>query len=157
MKKNLKIVITIGITILVLSSCVSYNLMTDTTVIETTVTETEVETETEAETEATTEAETAPQLSMEQRNAISKAQNYLKLTAFSRSGLIKQLEFEGFSNESSTFAVDNITVDWNEQAAKQAQNYLNLTSFSRSGLMDQLKYEGFSDTEVEYGVTAVGY
>ncbi|MCA5960456.1 Ltp family lipoprotein [Blautia sp. RD014234] len=40
-------------------------------------------------------------------------------TAFSYSGLVEQLEYEGFSNESSTFAVDNCGADWNEQAAKK--------------------------------------
>lgn len=99
----------------------------------------------------------APQISMEQSNALSKANDYLSLTAFSHSGLIKQLEYEGFSNESATYAADNCGADWNEQAASKAKSYLDLTSFSRSGLIDQLQYEGFTAEQAEYGATANGY
>ena len=70
-----------------------------------------------------------------------KAKDYLDYTAFSRSGLINQLvEFDGFSTADATFAVDHITVDWNEQAAKAAKDYLDVSGFSRSGLIDQLEY-----------------
>lgn len=96
-------------------------------------------------------------LSMEEKNAIKKAESYLSFTSFSRSGLIKQLEFEGFSHDASVVAVDNINVDWNEQAAKKAESYLSFTSFSRSGLMEQLEFEGFTKEQAEYGVTSVGY
>ena len=43
-----------------------------------------------------------------------------RLSGFSRSGLIDQLKYEGFSTEDATVAVDSITVDWNEQAARKA-------------------------------------
>ena len=94
---------------------------------------------------------------MEQKNALSKASSYLAYTAFSYSGLIEQLEFEGFSTESSTYAADNCGADWNEQAAKKAKSYLDYSSFSRDGLIDQLIFEGFSAEQAEYGVSAVGY
>lgn len=95
--------------------------------------------------------------SLEEKNAIKKAESYLSFMSFSRKGLIQQLEFEGFSNSVATFAVDSIVVDWNEQAAKKAESYLSFMSFSRKGLIDQLKYEGFTNEQAEYGVTAVGY
>jgi hypothetical protein len=47
--------------------------------------------------------------------------------------------------------VDNLSVDWNEQAAKKAAEYLSFTSFSRQGLVEQLIFEGFSPAEAEYG------
>lgn len=108
-----------------------------------------------AETEAPEPA--GPTLTLSQRQAIGQAESYLDYTAFSRSGLIGQLEYEGFSTEDATFAVDNIEVDWNAQAAASAQSYLDYSSFSRSGLIDQLLYEGFTPEQAEYGVTAVGY
>ena len=77
--------------------------------------------------------------------------------AFSRSGLIGQLEYEGYSTEDATFAADNCGADWNEQAAKSAQTYLDTMSFSRQGLIDQLVYEGFTQEQAEHGVTAAGY
>lgn len=108
-----------------------------------------------AEEEARAKEEKA--LSLERNNAIKKAESYLRYTAFSRQELISQLEFEGFSNEISTYAVDNVTVNWNEQAAKKAESYLKYSSFSRQGLYDQLAFEGFDHEQIEYGLTAVGY
>ncbi|MBE6110162.1 MAG: hypothetical protein E7194_07055 [Erysipelotrichaceae bacterium] len=97
------------------------------------------------------------ELSMEEKNAIRKAESYLSFMAFSRKGLIEQLEFEGFSTESSTMAVDALNVDWNKQAALKAKSYLDMMSFSRSGLIDQLLYEGFTRDQAEYGVSEAGY
>jgi len=94
------------------------------------------------------------QLSSSQQNAIRSAQQYLEISAFSRSGLIDQLEYEGFSTEDATFAVDSLNVDWNEQAARSAEQYLEMTSFSLSGLIDQLVYEGFTHAQAEYGANA---
>lgn len=101
--------------------------------------------------------DTTTEITMGMRNALSKARDYLNLTAFSHTGLVKQLEYEGFSAEEAAFAADSCGADWNEQAAKKAQDYLNLSSFSRSGLIDQLKYEGFTSEQAEYGASAVGY
>lgn len=92
-----------------------------------------------------------------QKNALGSAKNYLSFMPFSHSGLIKQLEYEGYSVEEATFAADNCGADWNEQAALAAENYIDTMSFSRQGLIDQLVYEGFSQEQAEYGVTAVGY
>ena len=85
-----------------------------------------------------------------------KAADYLDYSAFSRTGLIKQLEFEKYSTGDATWAVDRVTVDWNEQAAKKAKSYLEYRSFSRAGLIDQLVYEGFTPAQAEYGVSKTG-
>ena len=100
-------------------------------------------------------AEASP--SMEQSNALKSAKGYLDFGAFSHSGLIEQLEYEGFSTEAATYAADNCGADWNEQAAKSAQGYLDFSSFSRAGLIEQLEYEGFSTEQAEYGASVVGY
>ena len=92
-----------------------------------------------------------------QKNARESAESYLRFAAFSREGLIDQLEFEEYSTEDAEYAVDILDVDWKEQAAKSAENYLEFTAFSREGLIDQLLFEGFTQEEAEYGVTAVGY
>lgn len=101
--------------------------------------------------------EDQPQVTMGQKNALSQAKSYLSFSAFSYTGLIKQLEFEGFTNEEATYGADNCGADWNEQAAKSAKSYLDFSSFSRSGLIKQLEYEGFTAEQAEYGATAVGY
>lgn len=104
-----------------------------------------------------TQANTQDNFTMAQKNAMKQARNYIDFTAFSYEGLIKQLEYEGYSKEDATFAVENISVDWNEQAAIKAQDYLDYSSFSRQGLIDQLLYEGFTSEQAEYGVSVVGY
>lgn len=98
-----------------------------------------------------------PTLSLSQQNAVAKAKDYLDYTSFSRTGLIGQLEYEGFATVDAEFAVDYVAPDWNAQAALKAQDYLDYTSFSRQGLIDQLIYEGFSPEQAEFGVTAVGF
>jgi cytoskeletal protein RodZ len=105
---------------------------------------------------AAAEAEAAAAETVSQSNARGSAESYLRVSAFSRSGLIGQLEFEGFSTADAEYGVDANDVDWLEQAAKSAENYLNVSSFSRSGLIDQLIFEGFSPAEAEHGVTQTG-
>lgn len=97
-----------------------------------------------------------PALTVSQMNAIESAQSYLDYSAFSRKGLIEQLEFEDYSTADATFAVDYVDVDWNEQAAKSAAEYLDYSSFSRQGLIDQLLFEGFTQKQAEYGVSTTG-
>ena len=98
-----------------------------------------------------------PKLTLAQQNAVGQAESYLSHSNFSRSGLIAQLEYEGYSTEDATFAVDYVGADWNAQAAGQAASYLSHSSFSREGLYDQLIYEGYSDAEANAGLAAVGY
>ena len=90
-------------------------------------------------------------------NALSQAKSYLNYSSFSYSGLIEQLEFEGYSHDEAVYGVDNCGADWNEQAAKTAESYVRYSSFSRSELIEQLEYEGFTHEQAEYGVTTVGY
>lgn len=91
-----------------------------------------------------------------QENATKMATSYLDTMPFSRSGLIEQLEFEGFTHEDAVYGVDNITVDWNEQAVKMATSYLDTMPFSRSGLIEQLEFEGFTHDQAVYGVEQNG-
>jgi len=111
----------------------------------------------DAAAKAKAEAEAAAKAgTVSQRNALRKAESYLDFSAFSRTGLIGQLEFEKYSTEDSTWAADRVTVDWNEQAAKKAKSYLEFSSFSRSGLVDQLLFEGFTPEQAEYGASTTG-
>lgn len=92
-----------------------------------------------------------------QQNALAKAKSYLSHSAFSYSGLIDQLKYEGFSEDEAAYGAANCGADWNEQAAKKAQSYMSHSSFSRQRLIDQLVYEGFTQVQAEYGASAVGY
>ena len=91
-----------------------------------------------------------------QINAARKAKDYLDMSGFSRSGLISQLEYEGFSTADATFGADAQNAYWNLQAARKAKDYLGMSGFSRDGLIGQLVYEGFSNSEARYGASANG-
>ena len=91
-----------------------------------------------------------------QKNAVKSAESYLKFKGFSRLGLIDQLIYEKYSQEDATFAVDNVQVNWNDEAAQSAKSYLSFKSFSRQGLIDQLVFEKFTPAEATSGVTAAG-
>ncbi len=86
-----------------------------------------------------------------QENALEKAVDYLNYTAFSKKGLMDQLEYEGFTHADALYAADNIGTDWNEQAYLKAVDYLEYSAFSRDGLIEQLEYEGFTHSEAVYG------
>lgn len=105
---------------------------------------------------AAAEKAAADAMSNGQQQAVAKAESYIEMTAFSRSGLIKQLQFEEFSQADATFAVDHITVDWNAQAAEKAKSYLEMSPFSRNGLIKQLQFEGFTSAQATHGVNAAG-
>jgi hypothetical protein len=89
-------------------------------------------------------------------NALRSAKNYLRLTAFSLKGLVKQLKFEGYSTSDATYGASHSGANWYKQAARSAKKYLKLTAFSRSGLIQQLEFEGYTHAQALYGVRAVG-
>ena len=80
---------------------------------------------------------------------------YLDYTAFSPSGLIEQLEFEGYPPSVAEQAVSSLSVDWDAQARQMARDYLDYSSFSRQGLIDQLVSEGFSRSTAQRAVSEV--
>jgi len=95
-------------------------------------------------------------MTVSQQNAVRSAESFIRTMSFSRSGLINQLEFGGFSNADATFAVDNIVVDWYEQAARSAESFLRTMAFSRSSLINQLEFGGFTRSQAEHGANSVG-
>lgn len=95
-------------------------------------------------------------ISTSKRNALKKAESYLSIMAFSRSGLIEQLEYEKFSTEDAIYAVDNCKANWSEQALKKAKSYLSTMAFSQKGLIEQLEFEKFTSEQAKYGVDNCG-
>jgi SOS response regulatory protein OraA/RecX len=90
-----------------------------------------------------------------QRNALAKAREYLRYTAFSERGLVKQLASDGFAAKDAEYAVANAGAAWDEQAAKKAGDYLSHIAFSKRGLVGQLVSEGFTQQESERAVANV--
>lgn len=91
-----------------------------------------------------------------QKNAVKKAKSYLNYSAFSRDGLVSQLEYEQFSHADAVYGVDNSGANWNEQAVQRAESYMEYSAFSRGSLIEQLKHDKFTQAQAEYGVSAVG-
>ena len=91
------------------------------------------------------------------KNALKSAKNYLSISGFSYSGLIRQLEFERYSHEEAVYAADNCGADWNEQAVRSAKQYLAFASFSRNGLIKQLEFEGYTNSQASYAADQCGY
>ncbi len=89
-------------------------------------------------------------------DAVSVAKSYIKYMGFSRDGLIRQLEYEGFTHEEAEYGADNCGADWYEMAVMSAENYTSFMGFSRDGLVKQLEYEGFSKEEAEHGADNCG-
>jgi len=96
------------------------------------------------------------QPTVEQTNALAKAESYLKVSSFSYEKLIDQLEYVGFSHEAAVYAADNCGADWYEQALSKAKSYLNISAFSWQGLIDQLEYVKFTTEQATYAANNCG-
>lgn len=94
-----------------------------------------------------------------QENARRSAEDYIEMMGgFSYEGLIEQLETgDSYTREDATWAVDNIEVDWNEQATISADRYLEIGGFSRDGLIEQLKTgDQFTQEQAEFAADTAG-
>ena len=96
------------------------------------------------------------QLTLVQENAERSAKSYLSFAGFSRQGLIEQLEYEEYSTDDATAAVDSLDVDWMAEAVESAESYLEFSGFSCDGLIGQLEYEGFTAAQAEHGASQTG-
>ena len=94
----------------------------------------------------------------EKEEALQTAKDYLETMPFSRSGLISQLEFSGYSTEEAEYAADNSGADWNEMAVLSARSYLDNSDYSEKGLISLLESssEGFTHEQAVYGVSIAG-
>lgn len=103
-----------------------------------------------------TPAPTKPSVPTEYISALAKAQTYGDTMQMSKAGIYDQLTSENgekFSKESAQYAVDNVKVDWKENALKKAQTYQKDMSMSPSAVYDQLiskNGEKFTPSEAQY-------
>lgn len=92
-----------------------------------------------------------------EKNALKKAKFYLEIMPFSYSGLIKQLEYEGYTHKQAVYGVDHCGADWFKQAVKKAKVYLEIMPFSKKGLIEQLEFDGFTHKQAIYAAKKCGY
>lgn len=104
-----------------------------------------------------TQAPVVPAETVSEVNAKRKAESYLSVMGFSKTGLIDQLKFDGFSTADATYGVEHIVVNWDEQAAKKAKSYMDVMAFSANGLIGQLIFDGFTEKQAAYGAYMVGF
>ena len=62
-----------------------------------------------------------------------------------------------FSADSAQYAVDNIEVDWNEEAYEKLRSYMGLNpDWETDRFIEQLEFEKFEDSEIEYALEKAG-
>jgi|GEM_PF-2124711 hypothetical protein len=104
----------------------------------------------------------SPTLTQQQQSAVEEAKQYLSTEAFSRQGLIDQLDSpdgSGYSVNDATVAVDSLTVNWNTEAVQAAKEYLATEPFSCNNLIAQLDSPDgseFTVAQATYGAQHAG-
>lgn len=96
--------------------------------------------------------------SIEEKNALKKAESYSNTMHMSKKGIYDQLvsEYgEQFSAEAAQYAIDNMKADWNANALAKAKSYQSTMSMSKNAIYDQLisEYgEQFTKEEAQYAI-----
>ncbi|MDD3240664.1 MAG: Ltp family lipoprotein [Lachnospira sp.] len=101
---------------------------------------------------------TASSVPIEYKTALNKAKQYSDTMHMSKQGLYNQLTSEygeKYTPEAAQYAVDNLDVNWSENALKKAQTYQTEMSMSPAAIYDQLisEYgEQFTAEEAQYAI-----
>lgn len=91
-----------------------------------------------------------------QQKALDKANEYVDTLPLSHDGLIKQLEYDGYTTDVATYAADNCSVNWNKEAKEMAEQYMDSTTYTYKDMVQQLETEGFTKEQAKFGAKAVG-
>ena len=97
-------------------------------------------------------------VSIEYKNAYKKAKDYAEIMHMSKQAIYNQLTSEygeKFEIGAAQYAVDNLDVDFNEQALIKAEDYSETMHMSKQSIYDQLisEYgEKFTEEEAQYAV-----
>ena len=95
---------------------------------------------------------------MEDKNALAKAEVYSSTMHMSKSRIYKQLTSsygEGFAPEAAQYAVDHLVADYKANALEKAKDYQTTMNMSKSRIYNQLTSsygEGFTAEEAQYAV-----
>jgi hypothetical protein len=101
-------------------------------------------------------------LTKQEQSAVAAAKQYLSISAFSRQGLIDQLDSPdgaGYPVKVATVAVDSLNVNWDTEAVKAAKAYLAMSPFSCKALIQQLDSPDggqFTVAQATYGADHAG-
>lgn len=95
---------------------------------------------------------------MEDKNALAKAESYSSIMHMSKAAIYDQLTSsygEGFPVESAQYAVNHLVADYKKNALEKAKDYQTNMHMSRSAIYDQLTSsygEKFTAEEAQYAV-----
>ena len=95
---------------------------------------------------------------MEDKNALAKAEVYSSTMHMSKSRIYRQLTSsygEGFPPEAAQYAVDHLVADYKANALEKAKDYQTTMNMSKSQIYNQLTSnygEGFTAEEAQYAV-----
>lgn len=95
---------------------------------------------------------------MEEKNALKKAETYSNMMSMSKRGIYDQLTSEygeKFPADAAQYAIDNLEADWNANALAKAKTYQSTMSMSKSAIYDQLTSEygeKFTAEEAQYAI-----
>ena len=97
-------------------------------------------------------------VSIEKKNALSKAQSYSDMFHMSKQGLYEQLTStagEQFDKDAAEYAIENVKADWNANALAKAKEYQKDMNMSKKEIYDQLTSkagEKFTASEAQYAI-----
>lgn len=95
---------------------------------------------------------------MEDKNALAKAESYSSMMHMSKAAIYDQLTSsygEGFPAESAQYTVDHLVADYKANALEKAKDYQTSMNMSRSAIYEQLTSsygEKFTAEEAQYAV-----
>lgn len=95
---------------------------------------------------------------MEDKNALAKAESYSSMMHMSKAAIYDQLTSsygEGFPAESAQYAVDHLVADYKANALEKAKDYQTSMNMSRSAIYEQLTSsygEKYTAEEAQYAV-----
>lgn len=110
------------------------------------------------EKEPVVEEPAEPKVSAEFSSALKQAENYSDMMHMSKLAIFDQLTSEHggqFPDEAAQYAIDNLDVDWNENALASAISYQETMSMSKEAIRDQLTSEYGGQFTVEEAAYAV--
>lgn len=95
---------------------------------------------------------------IEDKNALAKAEVYSSTMHMSKSRIYRQLTSsygEGFTAEAAQYAVDHLVADYKANALEKAKDYQTTMNMSKSRIYNQLTSsygEGFTAEEAQYAI-----
>ena len=109
--------------------------------------------------ESSSEETTKPPLESLNENqvqAIQTAKDYLDTMHLSQTELLQMLSVENIDSEDAKFALEYLSIDWNQEARKKAKEYCkHKIGFSKEKLKAQLLFDHFTEEEANFAVSHI--